>query len=169
MCGRRLAAQLDVLRAHEDAVVARALALLDVLQVSSHVAAHDADAHARRGWKRVLALAAVAMALRVQSVQALWFFTSDLVFVLLVPQLTYALLDSRANLAGSVVAFGVSLILRLGGGEPLFGIPASIPYPEWAPFRTIAAAAGMVLLPAVSRLTAAWSPPQALNNVSVDS
>jgi Na+/proline symporter len=114
----------------------------------------------------VFALAAVAMALRVQSVQALWFFTSDLVFVLLVPQLTYALLDPRANLAGSVVAFGVSLILRLGGGEPLFGIPASIPYPEWAPFRTIAAAAGMVLLPTVSRLTAAWSPPQALNNVA---
>ena len=43
---------------------------------------------------------AVWMALEVQSVQALWFFTSDLVFVLLFPQLVSALFDSKANLAG---------------------------------------------------------------------
>ncbi len=112
----------------------------------------------------VLGVAAVLMALRVQSVQALWFFTSDLVFVLLVPQLTYALLDAKANLAGSIVAFVVSLVLRLGGGEPLFGIPALIPYPEWVPFRTSAAVAGMVLLPAVSRLTQTLSPARQLRN-----
>jgi Na+/proline symporter len=112
----------------------------------------------------VLGVAAVLMALRVQSVQALWFFTSDLVFVLLVPQLTYALLDAKANLAGSIVAFVVSLVLRLGGGEPLFGIPALIPYPDWVPFRTVAAVAGMVLLPAVSRLTSRLSPPRELRN-----
>ena len=70
---------------------------------------------------------AVWMALEVQSVQALWFFTSDLVFVLLFPQLVSALFDSKANLAGSMAAFGVSLVLRIGGGEPLFGIPALIP------------------------------------------
>ena len=34
-----------------------------------------------------LGVGAVWMALEVQSVQALWFFTSDLVFVLLFPQL----------------------------------------------------------------------------------
>jgi high affinity choline transporter 7 len=115
-----------------------------------------------------LGVAAVAMALRVQSVQALWFFTSDLVFVLLVPQLTYALFDPKANLAGSVAAFVVSLALRLGGGEPLFGVPALISYPEWIPFRTVAAAAGMVLLPVVSRLTGKWSVPSPLRNVATD-
>jgi high affinity choline transporter 7 len=114
-----------------------------------------------------LGAAAVAMALRVQSVQALWFFTSDLVFVLLVPQLTYALLDPRANLAGSVAAFVVSLVLRLGGGEPLFGIPALIPYPEWVPFRTVAAVAGMILLPVVSRLTQTLNPARELKNPAV--
>ena len=114
----------------------------------------------------LLGIAAVAMALRVQSVQALWFFTSDLVFVLLVPQLTYALLDPKANLIGSVVAFAVSLVLRLGGGEVLFGIPALIPYPDWVPFRTLAAAAGMVLLPVVSRLTQTASPSRPLRNVA---
>lgn len=98
-----------------------------------------------------LGIAAVWMAIKVQSVQALWFFTSDLVFVLLFPQLVSALFDPKANLAGSVTAFVVSLVLRLGGGEPLFGIPALIPYPAWLPFHVIAAAAGMILLPLVSR------------------
>ena len=67
----------------------------------------------------------------------------------------------------------MSLVLRLGGGEPLLGLPPLIPYPEitalfptrpaawydaggamlW-PFRTMAAVAGLVLLPVVSRLPA---------------
>jgi len=118
------------------------------------------------------ALAAV-LALRAQSVQALWFFTSDLVFVLLFPQLVAAMFDPRANRAGSVAAFSVSLVLRLGGGEPLLGVAPFIPYPElmallvatdpaswydasgtmqW-PFRTLAALSGLVLLPVVSRIT----------------
>jgi high affinity choline transporter 7 len=109
---------------------------------------------------------AVWMALEVQSVQALWFFTSDLVFVLLFPQLVSALFDAKANLAGSVAAFSVSLVLRIGGGEPLFGIPALIPYPEWVPFKTLAAGMGLILLPAVSRLTVAWSAPRPLRNLS---
>ena len=140
-----------------------------------------------RGSLAVLGAAAVVMALRVQSVQALWFFTSDLVFVLLVPQLVYALFDTRANLAGSVAAFAVSLLLRAGGGEPLFGIAPIVPYPEifaaivpidpkdWFdaqsgallfPFKTLAAAAGMVILPAVSRLTGRWSPPMPLRSLA---
>ena len=113
-----------------------------------------------------LGVGAVIMALKVQSVQALWFFTSDLVFVLLFPQLVSALFDSKANLPGSMTAFGVSLILRLGGGEPLFGMPALIPYPDFVPFKTISALTGLVLLPLVSRLTNAWSPPRPLRNFS---
>lgn len=135
----------------------------------------------------VLGGAAVVMALSVQSVQALWFFTSDLVFVLLVPQLVCALFDRKANLAGSVAAFLVSLVLRVGGGEPLFGIAPLIPYPEIAaamlpieparwydartgallfPFKTMAAVTGLVVLPVVSRLAARWSPPLPLRNVA---
>ena len=114
----------------------------------------------------LLGVGAVWMALKVQSVQALWFFTSDLVFVLLFPQLVYALFDRKANLIGSIAAFSVSLILRLGGGGPLFGLPMLLPYPEWLPFKTIAAGAGMILLPAVSRLTSSWSPPRALGSTA---
>jgi high affinity choline transporter 7 len=133
-----------------------------------------------------LGAAAAVLALKVQSVQALWFFTSDLVYVLLFPQLLCALFDPKANLAGSVAAFAVSLALRLGGGEPLLGLPASMPYPEifgaWLPgraadwydgaamlfpFKTLAAAAGLVLLPLVSRATARWSPPRPLRRLMV--
>lgn len=133
--------------------------------------------------------AATAFALKVRSVQALWFFTSDLVFVLLFPQLVFALFDSRANRIGSMAAFAVSLVLRLGGGEPLLGIPHFIPYPElfaatlpgtpadWYnpatgamlfPFKALAAGAGLVVLPVVSRLSARWDAPRPLCNPSTE-
>jgi solute carrier family 5 (high affinity choline transporter), member 7 len=131
--------------------------------------------------------AAVVLALKVRSVQALWYFTSDLVFVLLFPQLVFALFDRRTNAIGSQVAFAVSLALRVGAGEPLLALPPLIPYPElfaWLlpgdprswydadtggilfPHRTLAAIVGLVLIPTVSRLTAHWSPPRALRNVA---
>jgi high affinity choline transporter 7 len=110
---------------------------------------------------------ATVLALKVRSVQALWFFTSDLVFVLLFPQLLYALFDAKANRTGSIVAFGVSAFLRFGGGEPLLGLPAFIPYPEALPFRTLAAAAGLALLPLASRATARFDAPVALRNPDV--
>jgi high affinity choline transporter 7 len=132
----------------------------------------------------VLGGGALLMALKVQSVQALWFFTSDLVFVLLFPQLVYALFDSKANRIGSIAAFAVSLALRVGGGEPLLGLKPLLGYPEmfagilpggavdWYdpsgamlfPMKTLAAAAGLVVLPVVSRLTARFSPPLLLAN-----
>jgi high affinity choline transporter 7 len=108
---------------------------------------------------------ATVLALKVQSVQALWFFTSDLVFVLLFPQLLFALFDAKVNRTGSIVAFSVSLVLRVGGGEPLLGLPAFIPYPDSVPFRTLAAAVGVVLLPLVSRATLRRDPPSPLRNV----
>ena len=138
-----------------------------------------------RGSILVFGAVATVLALKVQSVQALWFFTSDLVFVLLFPQLIYALFDTKVNRTGSIVAFVVSFVLRLGGGEPLLGLRSFIPYPElfapllpgapsdWYdaasggilfPFKTLAAATGLVLLPAVSRATGRWDPPRLLRN-----
>jgi high affinity choline transporter 7 len=137
----------------------------------------------------ILGALAVVLALRVQSVQQLWFFTSDLVFVLLFPQLVYALFDPAANRTGSIAAFVVALVLRLGGGEPILGIPEFIPYAEifaavlpgtsgqWFdpardatlfPVRTFAAAVGLILLPLVSRLTARWDPPRPIPEPAID-
>ena len=109
---------------------------------------------------------ATVLALKVQSVQALWFFTSDLVFVLLFPQLIFALFDVKANRTGSIVAFVVSFVLRVGGGEPLLGVPALLAYPPTLPFRIVAAGAGLLLLPLVSRATARWDEPRPLRNMS---
>lgn len=135
----------------------------------------------------LLGTVAAVMALKVQSVQALWFFTSDLIFVLLFPQLIYALFDPKANRIGSITAFCVSLVLRLGGGEPLFSLPPFIPYPtlfaallpggpqSWYdggallfPFKTLAAAVGLILLPVVSRLTARWDAPRPLRTIGLE-
>ncbi|MBX9791134.1 MAG: sodium:solute symporter family protein [Pirellulales bacterium] len=134
-----------------------------------------------------LGIGAAVFALRVASVQQLWFFTSDLVFVLLFPQLVMALFDPRANRYGSMAAFGVSLVLRLAGGEPLLGLPALVPYldsiavalpgePEqWydpetgtsaIPFKLMAAVAGLVVLPIASRLTARWDAPRPLERIN---
>ncbi len=131
----------------------------------------------------LLGVAATLLAWRVQSVLALWIFTSDLIFVLLFPQLVMVLFDRKANRMGSITAFVVSLLLRLAGGEPLFGLPAWFDYSSlgapllagplasWYhaengaslfPFRTLAAGVGLVLIPLVSRLTARWDPPRAL-------
>lgn len=132
----------------------------------------------------LLAIGATVMAFKVQSVQELWFFTSDLIFVLLFPQLLYALFDSKTNLYGSIAGFSASLILRLGGGEPLFGIPPVLPYAQafakltggtasqWtvdgvlqAPYKSIAAIAGLVLIPLVSRLTVRLCAPLPLRKL----
>jgi high affinity choline transporter 7 len=85
--------------------------------------------------------------------------------VLLFPQLLFALFDPKVNRTGSIVSFTVSLVLRVGGGEPLLSLPAFIPYPDDVPFRTLAAIAGMVLLPLVSRATLSLDPPSPLRNV----
>ena len=37
------------------------------------------------------------------------------------------------------------------------------------PYRTFAAVVGLILIPAVSRLTVRWSPPQPLRNVATES
>jgi high affinity choline transporter 7 len=85
--------------------------------------------------------------------------------VLLFPQLIFTLFDPKANRTGSIVAFVVSFALRVGGGEPLLGVPAIVAYPDTLPFRIVAATAGLILLPLVSRATAHWDPPLPLRNV----
>jgi high affinity choline transporter 7 len=133
----------------------------------------------------LLGAAATVMAFKVQSVQALWFFTSDLIFVLLFPPLVFALFDPKVNRIGSITTFCVSLVLRLGGGEPLFNLPPFIPYPEifaaflpgapqtWYdgttmlfPFKTLAAVVGIILLPVVSRLTSKWEQARPLRKLA---
>ncbi|MEC0706917.1 sodium:solute symporter family protein [Bacillus haynesii] len=111
---------------------------------------------------------AAVIALNVKSVYTLWYLASDLVYCILFPQLTMALFYKRANLFGSIAGFAVAVILRLGGGEPAFGIPPLLPYPMIEdgtvlfPFRTLAAVTAFMTIFAVSELTQRKCPPKQL-------
>lgn len=117
----------------------------------------------------IIGVAALLLALRIQSVYALWFLCSDLVYCILFAQLTTALFDPKANVYGSCAGFLVSTILRAGAGEPALGLPRWLPYPmvdsegvlEF-PFRTTSMLAGLATILVVSRLTGRREPPRPL-------
>ncbi|MCB1306130.1 MAG: sodium:solute symporter family protein, partial [Leptospiraceae bacterium] len=108
----------------------------------------------------IIGIAATIIALKVQSVYQLWFLCSDFVYCILFPQLLLALYDRKTNAIGSLAGFIVALVLRLGGGEPVLGIPHFLPYPminahdvvEF-PFRTTAMLASLLTIIVISRLT----------------
>ncbi len=115
----------------------------------------------------IIGAAATVMALRVKSVQALWYLCSDFVYVILFPQLTMALFCRSANSAGSVAGLAVSFLLRFGGGDPTLHIPQLIPYPWWSPtagtlfpFKTLAMLSGLLTIYLVSKLTSRRFPPR---------
>jgi high affinity choline transporter 7 len=116
----------------------------------------------------IVGISAMLIALQVQSVYSLWFLCSDFVYCILFPQLILALYDKKTNAIGSLAAFVVAVVLRLGGGEPVLGIPPIIPYP-WIedgivqfPFRTTAMLSSLLTLMIISRLTGRICPPTAL-------
>ncbi|MDF1844973.1 MAG: sodium:solute symporter family protein [Rubripirellula sp.] len=116
----------------------------------------------------VVGLAATGLALSVQSVYVLWYLCADLVYVVLFPQLVMVLFNRHANRTGAITGALMGLLLRLGGGEPMIGLPAFIPYP-WQgpsgsdfPFRTFAMLTGLLTIWLVSRVTGKIDPPQPL-------
>ena len=119
----------------------------------------------------IVGCGAPMIALNVQSVYALWFLSSDFVYCILFPQLVCVLYDPRANRLGALLGFCVSLLLRLGAGEPLLGLPGFLPYATedvvsgvvLFPFRTFAMLAGLVTISVVSRLTGTKWPPKQFN------
>jgi high affinity choline transporter 7 len=124
----------------------------------------------------IIGIAATLIALRIQSVYALWFLCSDFVYCILFPQLVAALFDRRANAIGSFTGFVVSATLRSGGGEPVLGIPTWIPYPMIDadsvvnfPFRTTSMLAGFITVIVISRLTSRLSPPRPLESRVLES
>lgn len=101
------------------------------------------------------------MALTIKSIYYLFVLCSDLVFVLLFPQLVSALYVPFSNLYGSSLAFVVGLFFRLGGGEQLIKLKPLIVYPMYQedqlkqlfPYRTLSMALSWITLVAVSYLT----------------
>ena len=98
------------------------------------------------------------MALTIKSIYSLWALCSDLVYVIMFPQLLCAIYVPSVNTYGSFLAFAIGLILRFGGGEPIIGLPPFIKYPlydenlkkQLFPFRTLAMLVSLVTLILVS-------------------
>uniref|UniRef100_A0A8C6S885 High affinity choline transporter 1 n=1 Tax=Neogobius melanostomus TaxID=47308 RepID=A0A8C6S885_9GOBI len=57
--------------------------------------------------------------------------TSDLVYVIIFPQLLSVLFIKGTNTYGSVAGYIFGLLLRIGGGEPYLKLPPFIYYPGW--------------------------------------
>jgi high affinity choline transporter 7 len=113
-----------------------------------------------RGTVVVVGVAATCLALSVQSVYALWYLCADLVYVVLFPQLVMVLYSRRSNGFGALSGAIVSVMMRLGGGEPILGIPTWMPYP-WPtaeggtdfPFRTFSMLCGLATIWIISWAT----------------
>ena len=103
--------------------------------------------------------AATAMALLVDSIYTLWALCSDLVYVILFPQLCCVVYLHGTNTYGSFMGYIVGLVLRVGGGEDKIGLPHFIKYPYYNdtdgqlfPFRTLSMIASFLTVVVVSYL-----------------
>lgn len=104
---------------------------------------------------------ATAMALTVKSIYGLWYLSSDLVFVILFPQLVCVVyIKHHCNTHGSLGAYIIGLLLRGLGGEDIIGLPAVIRYPfyneedgQLFPFRTLAMLTSLASILSISSLT----------------
>jgi solute carrier family 5 (high affinity choline transporter), member 7 len=112
---------------------------------------------------------AAGLALATTSIYSLWVLCSDLVYVVLFPQLVCALFVRWTNAPGAMAGALTGLALRIACGESELGIPALIPLPASGPhgfysfpYRTAAMLAGWLTLLVVSRLTQAAFPPRSL-------
>ncbi|XP_042315702.1 high affinity choline transporter 1 [Sceloporus undulatus] len=91
---------------------------------------------------------ATAMALLTQSVYGLWYLSSDLVYIIIFPQLLCVLFIKGTNTYGAIVGYLFGLLLRITGGEPYLHLQPLIFYPGWYkdedryiqrfPFKTVA-------------------------------
>ena len=104
---------------------------------------------------------ATILALTIDTVYGLWFLCSDLVFVVLFPQLLCVIYFPICNTYGSLTGYIFGLLLRLLGGEPLISLPAVIKFPwydeasktQLFPFRTLAMLVCLVTILLVSYLS----------------
>lgn len=102
------------------------------------------------------------------SVYGLWYLSSDLIFVLLFPQLLSVLFIKGSNSYGCITGYIFGLILRVGGGEPYLRLqpficyagcyldiqfPGGPIYVQRFPFKTMSMLSSLLINLSVSYLT----------------
>ena len=113
-----------------------------------------------RGGIIVVGALATLVGLTVKSIYALFHLCSDLVFVILFPQLVGAVHIPFVNTYGSICAYVIGIILRVSGGEDLIGLKPWVKYPmydyakdkQYFPFRSLAMVISFIILVSVSYL-----------------
>uniref|UniRef100_A0AC34RIE5 High-affinity choline transporter 1 n=1 Tax=Panagrolaimus sp. JU765 TaxID=591449 RepID=A0AC34RIE5_9BILA len=109
----------------------------------------------------LVGILATVMSLTIKSIYGLWYLCADLVYVILFPQLCCVVYFKRSNTYGSLAGYGIGLLLRLSGGEPLLHFPALIHYPmydietdtQYFPFKTMSMLASFFACVSVSLIT----------------
>ncbi|GFN83159.1 high-affinity choline transporter 1 [Plakobranchus ocellatus] len=95
------------------------------------------------------------------TIYGLFILCSDLMYVVLFPQLTLVLYMPQSNSYGCLAGFCVSFLLRLLSGEPVLSLAPAIRYPwydeaskqQLFPFRTLIMLIGTLCIVCVSLLT----------------
>eukprot|EP00112_Aurelia_sp_Birch-Aquarium-sp1_P006717 Seg1735.3 transcript_id=Seg1735.3/GoldUCD/mRNA.D3Y31 product="High-affinity choline transporter 1" protein_id=Seg1735.3/GoldUCD/D3Y31 len=82
-----------------------------------------------RGTILVVGALATLIGLTVTSIYGLSYLCSDIIYVVLFPELLCVLYFKYANTYGALFGFFMGFLLRLLGGEPLIFLPAAIKYP----------------------------------------
>lgn len=100
------------------------------------------------------------IAINVDSIYGLFFLCSDLVYVILFPQLLCVLWIPFSNSYGCIVSYFLGLFVRFASGELLIGLPPLIKFPLYTeehgqgfPIRTFSMLVSLVFLIGVSFAT----------------
>ncbi|XP_044018414.1 high-affinity choline transporter 1 [Aphidius gifuensis] len=110
----------------------------------------------------IVGMSSTIIALKIQSVYGLWSLCSDLVYVILFPQLLMVVyFKNYCNTYGSLSAYIIAFVIRLSGGENIIGLPAYIHYPGYDkinniqlfPYKTMAMLISLLTLIVISYWT----------------
>ena len=80
---------------------------------------------------------AASIGILVSSIYVLWYLCSDLVYVILFPQLLCVVYVPHTNTYGSLFAYIIGFIFRILIGEPSLNIPAWIHFGPYIPPKTL--------------------------------
>lgn len=108
-----------------------------------------------------VAAGATALAISVNSVYTLWYLSSDLCYVIILPQLVCAVHIPYTEKWGSLAGFATGLVFRLAGGDKELGISPLIKYPYYDekeelqnfPYKTLAMILSLISILLVSLIT----------------
>lgn len=80
---------------------------------------------------------AAGIGILVSSIYVLWYLCSDLVYVILFPQLLCVVYVPHTNTYGSLSAYIIGFVFRILIGEPSLSIPALIQFGPYIPPKTL--------------------------------